>query len=171
MPQPTLQIPTDALKLDVLRYSDNGNSTQSLTFVAGEFFCHGLEDEHRAKKVAGETRIPNGVYEVKFREAESGLTLKYREKHPWFTYHLEVQDVPNFTYVYIHIGNTEKHTDACYLVGNTTNNNQVNTAFLGKSTAAYKRLYTRVSAHLNAGKRVFIEYKTIDANGLVGGAA
>ncbi len=162
-----LDIPHDALKLDVLRYSDNGHSTLSLAFVDGGFFCHGLEDEYRAQKVAGETRIPNGLYEVKFREVESPLTLKYRDKHPWFTYHLEVQDVPNFSYVYIHIGNTEKHTDACYLVGNQVNNNQVNNAFLGKYTAAYKRLYHRLSQHLHAGKQVFIEYKTLAADGIV----
>ena len=167
MPLTPKDITHNALKLEVLRYSDNGDSTLSLLFVDGVFFCHGLEDEHRAQKVAGETRIPNGLYEVKFREAESGLTLKYRAKHPWFTYHLEVQDVPNFTYVYIHIGNTEKHTDACYLVGNEANNNQVNKAFLGKSTAAYKRLYKRVSGHLDAGKQVCIEYKTIGADGCI----
>ena len=159
--------PNHELKISALRYSDSGSSTQSLTFVDGAFFCHGLEDGAREVKVAGATCIPQGLYEVKFREVDSPLTLTYREKFDWFTYHLEIQDVPNFSYVYIHIGNTEKNTDGCYLVGHTINTNQVASGFLGNSADAYERLYKRVSDHLTEGGRVYIELYTGGPGGYV----
>jgi len=150
-----------AMKLLVLRYSDNGNSTAGLLLINGTFFCYTLEDEHRDKKVAGETRIPDGVYELKYRNVESPLTLKYREKFDWFKYHLHVQDVLGFTNIYIHIGNRELNTDGCLLVGNTINNNQREKGFLASSTAAYQTLYDVVGAALDAGEPVAIEYASI----------
>jgi len=36
--------------------------------VDGQFVCFGLEDEYREDKVAGETRIPSGTYQVALRK-------------------------------------------------------------------------------------------------------
>lgn len=115
-----------------------------------------LEDQAQLKKVHGETRIPQGTYEIKLREVLSGLTKKYRAKYDWFTWHLELQDVPEFDYVYIHIGNNDDHTDACILVGNTCDLTAGKNGFIGESTDAFKDFYLTVRPKLEAGERVFI---------------
>ena len=59
------------MKLDVLRFSSEKDSTNGLLFdVTGKrkFLCYTLEDEYRTKKVMQETRIPAGEYEIKYRK-------------------------------------------------------------------------------------------------------
>jgi len=118
-----------------------------------------LEDQKQHKKVKGETRISSGTYEVKFRKELSELTKKYRNRFDWFTWHLELQNVPNFDYIYIHIGNTDKHTNGCILVGHTCDLTASENGFIGESTNAYKELYLRISHEFTKGERVFIEIK------------
>ena len=64
-----------------------------MLFVNNEFECFTLEDERRAEKAKGETRIPEGVYNIVKRKVDSPLTLKYREKYDFFDYHLMLEDV------------------------------------------------------------------------------
>ena len=146
------------MKLDVLRYKDDGNTTLGLLFVDGVFECYTLEDEERDIKIKGETRIPEGTYKLDFRRELSGLTEKYRRKYDWFDFHLHVKDVPNFKYVYIHIGNTEKNTDGCLLLGSTVDKDSM---FQGRSTDAYKTLYQKVGVAINKGEPINITYKTL----------
>jgi hypothetical protein len=77
------------MELITQRYSDGGDSTLGLLFIDGQFNGYTLEDEHRDVKVADETRIPAGRYEIKFREAAaSKMNQRYQSKYPWFTWHL-----------------------------------------------------------------------------------
>lgn len=145
--------------IDLLRYNDNGESTLGLFFINKKFQCYTLEDEQRTEKVAGDTRIDAGIYEVKFREVMSPKTIEYRKKYPWFTWHLEVTGVPKFDYVYIHIGNKDDHTDACVLVADTANNNSLSDGFIGSSAPAYERIYKIITPALKANERVFIHIK------------
>ena len=87
------------------------------------------------------------------------MTERYRAKYPWFTWHIEIMNVPEFENVYVHIGNTEKDTDACVLLGDTANNNVVGDGFVGGSTEAFKRWYLQVTAHLEAGGESFIDIR------------
>lgn len=118
----------------------------------GQWICHTLEDEKRKVKIKGETAIPAGVYEIKLRPlGESRLDEKYAERFDFYKGQLWLQDVPNFTYIYIHCGNTEKHTDGCPLIGlkrfATT---------IGNSRDAYRKFYPMVIAALDAGEEIFI---------------
>jgi len=150
------------------RYSDNGNDTLGLFFLDGAFFSYALEDEARAAKLAGETRIPAGGYELALRKALSPLTDAYRRRFPdWFTWHVQVLDVPGFENVYIHVGNTEKDTDACILLGDTANNNRIGSGFIGASVGAYERWYKRLVPHLQGGDQARIEIR--DESNLFGG--
>ena len=92
--------------------------TISRLYINGELFCNALEDEDRGlrqdmdletiktKKIAGETAIPSGCYMV---------TLTYS---PRFRKMLPLlNDVPGFSGVRIHSGNTAKDTEGCILVG------------------------------------------------------
>jgi hypothetical protein len=148
------------------RYSDNGDDTLGLMFSGEEYNLslagYTLEDEKRIVKVKGETRIPAGKYELKLRKVDSPLTLKYRNRFHWFTYHIQIMEVPNFNYVYVHIGNNDEDTDACVLIGDSTNNNMIVPGFIAKSSPAYERWYVRHRDHLEAGNQAFIEIRDED---------
>lgn len=158
--------------VDILqRYSDNGESTLGLLLRGGVFNCYTLEDEARVVKVAGETRIPAGRYPLKLRQELTPLTQKYRNRFPWFEWHVEIADVRGFTNVYIHVGNKDDDTDACVLLGDTANNNRVNTGFIGESVPAYERWYKDTLAHLKHGGRAWLQVldefqllRAVDAN-------
>lgn len=144
------------------RYSDNKESTLGLWFMDGKFDGYTLEDEARTVKVSGETRIPAGVYELRLREVMSQMTEKYRAKYPWFTWHIEIMAVPGFQYVYVHIGNIDDDTDACILRGDTTNNNNVSTGFIGQSVPSFERWYKRMQPHLASGGQAYLTIRDED---------
>lgn len=145
------------MELTLQRVNDDGASTIGYLKLDGKFFCYTLEDEARDVKVSGETRIPKGRYEIKKREVLSGMTKRYRSKYDWFDWHLELQDVPGFRYVYLHVGSYENHTDGCILVGDQQQSNAgLLSGAVFKSSQAYKRLYKRVSSALESGDKVFI---------------
>jgi len=149
------------------RYSHNDTDTLGTVFLDGAFFCYSLEDAPSQSKISGKTRIPSGTYEVKFRKVLSGKTKQYRKRYSWFEWHLELQNVPNFKYVYIHIGNDHGDTDGCILVGNTANNNSQEQGFIGSSTPIFNKLYNKVYLALTEGERVYItildeQYERVD---------
>lgn len=144
------------MQINLKRMFTSKESTQGALYINGEPFCFTLEDEFREIKVSGETRIPKGNYKIKYRDAVTPLTEKYRKKHPWFTFHLEIQDVPNFKYIYMHKGNIDNHTEGCILLGDSLNNNQVADGFLGHSTNAFTRFYKLVSKALDDNEDVSI---------------
>jgi len=155
------------MKLEVLRFSSGRDSTSGALFSVVEgvrtFLCYTLEDEYRDNKVYSETRIPAGIYEIRFRTV-GGFHAKYSKRfqdiHKGM---LHVVDVPGFDYILIHCGNTDEHTAGCLLVGDTQNNNMVEEdGFIGRSTAAYKRIYPKIAKALEQGEEVTITY--IDYN-------
>lgn len=150
------------IQLRLTRFFPSAESTLGAMFIDCEPECFTLEDEYREVKVKGETRIPAGTYKVKFNESVTPLTEKYRAKYPWFTFHLEIQDVRNFKNVYIHIGNDDDDSEGCILLGDSLVNNQykvgqVVDGFLGNSTQAFERFYKRVGEHLRQGGEVDIQ--------------
>jgi len=104
------------MKIDVLRYNDNGRATLSIIRVDGLFECYGLEDERREVKIMGKTRIPNGTYTIKLRK-EGKSHEKYAKLFKFHEGMIHVQDVPNFTWILIHKGNTDEDTAGCLLLG------------------------------------------------------
>ncbi len=155
------------MKLKVLRFSSQEDSTSGLLFLEGkkglEFLCYTLEDEARVLKVKGETRVPAGTYKLELR-TEGGFHNKYKKRYGGFHKGmLHVTNVPNFEYILIHTGNTDEHTAVCLLVGDSQeNNNIIKDGFIGKSTNAYKRIYTDISRAIIDGKNVTIEYVDYD---------
>ncbi len=151
------------MEIIVLRISSQEDSTSGLLFEKTDlglnFLCYTLEDERRALKVKGETRIPAGVYEIKFRK-EGGFDNRYKKKfagiHKGM---LEIKNVPFFEYVLIHIGNTDEDTSGCLLLGDIQENNIIiKSGFVGKSTNAYKRVYPLIAKELELKNKVTIEY-------------
>jgi len=136
------------MKLTLQRIHDNGTSTLGIMYLDGEFLCYTLEDTFRAEKVDGKTRIPAGEYVIATREVMSPLTEKYREQYDYFSYHLELQEVPNFQYVYIHIGNWATDTEGCILVG--AGQQLFPERMITHSTQAYKSLYNKIESKAKA---------------------
>lgn len=144
------------MKITVDRVLNDGDSTASEVCVDGVKVCYGLEDEPRAVKIAGETRIPAGTYKVGVRTV-GGFHARYQERFPEFHQGmLHVLDVPGFEYILIHCGNTDEHTAGCLLVGR-----DINTTYeamrLIDSTGAYRKLYPMVIDAALAGD-LEIEY-------------
>ena len=149
------------MKIQVLRFSDNGNSTLGVMLIDNFFACYTLEDEERAEKVKGETRIAEGTYKIGIRDI-GGFHERYKKR--FGSLHrgmLQVLDVPEFDYILLHCGNTEEHTAGCLLLGDTVNNNQTKSGFLGESTTAYKRVYPLIIAALERNEPVTITYQKL----------
>ena len=85
-----------------------------LSFAGKNYFT--CEDIFRSKKIAGETRIPSGTYDIKLR-LEGELVQKYNKKYNWHRGMIWLQNVPDYSFVYIHVGNTFKDTEGCILIG------------------------------------------------------
>jgi len=151
------------VKLTVVRTQFGTDATNGLLFIDGLFECYTLEDQYQAVKVMHETCIPEGTYDIQFRKT-GGFHAKYSERYKNAHYGmLHIQDVPNFTYILIHTGNTDEHTSGCLIVGETQQDLEISKdGFIGSSTNAYKKMYAKVAAQLLQGKKVTIEYTTIN---------
>jgi len=157
------------MRVDLIRYNSTNNYTDSLWLIDGKFQCYGLEDEGRTKKVYAETRIPNGLYDITFRKV-GRFHNKYSTKFGFHKGMLAVSNAPDFKlitpsmefqYILIHIGNTDKDTAGCLLVGQQANADK---NLIGKSTEAYKKLYTKISNALLMGEEVKIYVQTLTPN-------
>ena len=158
------------MKYEVLRISSGKDSTSGMLFEVDNnrrtFLAYTLEDEQRDVKVWGETRIPAGTYKLKLRK-EGGFHTRYLAKYG-DTFHkgmIHVQDVPGFEYILWHTGNTDEHTAGCLILGNTQTNNRIaKDGFIGSSVDAYKFVYPRVAAAIEAGLDVEVTYIDYDGD-------
>ena len=165
------------MELEVIRFSNGTDSTNGILLELNRhasspysegyrckrtFLAYTLEDEQRDEKIYGETRIPNGTYELDLRKT-GGYHAKYSKRFKDIHIGmLHVTNVPGFEYILIHCGNTDEHTAGCLLVGDSQENNQITKdGFIGKSTQACKRIYPRIAEAIDCGERVTITYKTI----------
>jgi hypothetical protein len=148
------------MEIDVIRFNSKEDFTDGLLYINGEFQVYTLEDEDRTVKVFGETRIPNGRYQVKFRNV-GGFHERYLKKYG-ADFHkgmLWVKNVPNFEYILIHVGNDDDDTAGCLLTGMT--NNADNVGFIGNSRGAYEKIYPIIRDTLLRGEDVYINYELI----------
>lgn len=148
------------MKIQLFRYNSDEDHTNGVMLVNGVYECDTLEDEYRKTKKKHETRIPDGEYKIIFRTV-GGFHNRYRDRYGsgWHRGMLWLQDVPNFEYILIHVGNTDEDTSGCILVG-TANANDAN--FIGSSRRAYEKLYPKVRNALLRNEEVTIEVKTWD---------
>ena len=96
------------MKLTLKRNFKGADYTFGKLYIDGHYFCDTLEDTVRPanKKIAGKTAIPAGNYKV-----IKSYSPRFKKILP------EILNVPNFTGVRIHAGNTAKDTDGCILLG------------------------------------------------------
>ncbi|MBL1408072.1 DUF5675 family protein [Sphingobacterium faecale] len=99
-----------------------------------------MEDLVRDVKIKGSTAIPTGSYKLGLN-TYGVMNARYKRKFP--EVHrgmIEIRDVQNFKYVYIHIGNYLSDTEGCLLVGEYFKFYDVDYAVY-ESTKAYRMLY------------------------------
>lgn len=100
------------LHLELKRIAKRDTYTIGKLFVEGEYFCDTLEDTVRvfgadgSGKIPGKTAIPEGLYRIILSRSN-----RFKRLLP------ELVDVPYFSGVRIHAGNTEDDTEGCILVG------------------------------------------------------
>ena len=150
------------MELEILR--DRGKPDASLGVLfevtdTRELLCFTLEDEARAEKVRGETRIPAGRYRILFRN-EGGMTRHYAVRFPR-THRgmLWLQDVPGFKWVYFHIGNTDDDTNGCVLVGETRDEQRME---VYDSGLAYVKIYEPIADAIQRGEQVWVTIEDYD---------
>lgn len=120
-------------------------------YINNVYFCDTLEDKDRSltqsmslaeikqKKVYGETAIPTGNYIIT-------ITYSNRFKKPMPL----INKVPGFDGIRIHVGNTNKDTDGCILVGKNK--------IVGKvldSKITYQKLY-QILSEANNKEKIYI---------------
>ncbi len=136
------------MELKLLRFDSGTNDTLGILFMDGKFAGFTLEDEHREIKVKDETRIPAGTYDIKYT-----YSPKYKKLM------LEVMNVPNFSGIRIHPGNTEQDTSGCILVGNMCRHNPFGDSRIEESRLAYDRIASLIIHALGRKENVTITIK------------
>jgi len=131
-------------------------ATLSKVYVDGKYFCLGLEDSVRDEKIPGSTAIPVGQYNVQLRKI-GGMHARYSSNYPGLHRGMaELMDLPDFKYVYIHIGNYFCDTAGCVLVGDYCKMKDEDYAVYG-STRTYLKLYVLMCKVWGSGGKVTVE--------------
>lgn len=153
--------------LELKRLHDDGDTTLGAMYADGIFQCFIVEDQEQTQKVFGETRIPNGEFDVSLR-AEGGFHNRYSSKFGQSDGMLCIHNAPDwkiivddivFQFVLIHIGNDDGDTAGCLLPNSSFD---TNTMRGGGSTIAYRALYAKVHRALKAGEKVKIRITDIE---------
>ena len=131
------------MNLLLQRQPSDEHRTHGDLFIDGEWECYTLEDVVRPEKIKGETAIPEGNYRI---------TLEHSPRFGPDT--ITVNNVPGFSGVRIHAGNTEADTEGCPLVGQVRAD-----ASILKSRAALDALKPKIAAALQDEGEVWLEVR------------
>lgn len=113
--------------------------------IDGHYFCDTLEDTVRPAgvKIPGRTAIPAGKYQIEITES-----IRFNRLMPI------IKDVPGFSGVRIHSGNTAEDTEGCILVGF----NRVKGKVLD-SRKTFQKLFKILIVAVRGGENLEIEIK------------
>lgn len=136
------------MKLSLCRSKPEQTCTPGDLYVNGVWECYTLEDVIREVpgvpvaewKIHGKTAIPEGVYRV---------TLEDSSRFGPET--ITINNVPGFTSIRMHAGNTDADTDGCPLVGQARGHES-----LLRSRAALEALKPKIRSALYGGGEVTI---------------
>jgi hypothetical protein len=132
------------MKLKLVRDTRTPTATFGKLYVDGRYYCETLEDADvlaaGGDKIPGKTAIPAGTYGVVI-----DWSTRYRKLMP------HVLDVPGFSGVRIHAGNTVDDTDGCILVGFDRRADGI-----GRSRTAADGLMFRLQAEEDRGEVVIL---------------
>jgi hypothetical protein len=125
--------------IEVKRFEFKDTYTVGKMYIDNIYECYTLEDVVRkGAKVNGQTAIPTGTYNLIINHSN-----RFNRDLPL------LENVPNFTGVRIHAGNTSANTEGCILVGTTWSGKD----FIGNSRVAFNKLFEK----LKKAKKVTIK--------------
>lgn len=133
------------MQTKIIRIAEGKQSTLSQLYINDIFQCYLLEDKIREVKIPKQTAIPTGNYTLRLN-TWGGMNAEYRQKFPKLHKGMiEINGLPNFSFVYIHIGNTYRQTAGCPLCG--FNFELVNGDYqVLRSKDAYQMIYPKLLA-------------------------
>lgn len=151
------------MKLQLKRIAKKATYTIGKLYIDGAYFCDTLEDKDRGlasnmsvaeikqKKIPSETAIPTGTYQVTMNVVSP--KFKNSSKYSFCGGKLpRLLDVPGYDGVLIHIGNTDKNSAGCILVGQNKVVGQVI-----NSTDTFRKLYDVLSQANKKSEKISIE--------------
>lgn len=129
------------MKLQLKRKHGTVGFTDGALYVDGVYFCNTLEDQERDKKIPTATAIPRGTYRVIV-----DFSNRFQRYMPLLL------NVPEFSGVRIHSGNTAKDTEGCILVGK-----YLTQGYITKSRDTFQALFQKINSAFRAGDNITIE--------------
>lgn len=150
------------MKLEINTIWESDARTLSEFRMNGLLFCFSLEDGYKDKKIYGETRIPSGIYKVKKRTYGKFFD-RYSKKYG-HKFAIEIVNVPEFSDILIHIGNSPSDTKGCVLVAMGI----AKPVGLGvgpelrSSEAAYLELYSQIERAFERKENINIHIRSND---------
>lgn len=137
------------MELKLNRIFLGSSATIGELLVNDKYLCDTLEDRVRpeGEKVYGETAIPEGTYEVKLTHSP-----RFKKILP------EILNVPNFSGIRIHTGNSSKDTEGCIIVGTWDGEKE---DWVGSSKIAFDKLMSLLEKATNNKEKVTITVKSL----------
>jgi hypothetical protein len=135
-------------KIELKRFYSNDVYTIGGIFIDGVFVCFTIEDAGRVVKVMHKTRIPAGRYRLSLQRS-GRFHDRYKKRFPFHDGMILVNNVPNFTGILIHLGNSSKDTSGCIIPGMS---HVAGLDWVSDSTKAYQLLYIPIKNALLQGK-------------------
>ncbi len=138
------------MRLLLTRFNNSPTYTVGTIFIDGRRHCFALEDAERERpgvpveqwKVPGKTAIPRGEYTVIVNRS-----ARFKRDLPLLL------DVPGFSGVRIHPGNSSADTEGCILVGQSWEGDD----WVGGSRVAFDPLFAKIKAAYTAGEKITLE--------------
>lgn len=132
------------MELTLNRIFLGSSATIGELLVNDKHLCDTLEDRVRpeGEKVYGKTAIPEGTYEVKLTHSP-----RFKKILP------EILNVPNFSGIRIHTGNSSKDTEGCILVGTWDGEKE---DWVGNSRIAFDELMALLEEATNNKEKITI---------------
>lgn len=137
------------MKVEVNRIFKASNYTIGELSVDNNYVCDTLEDKVRVdgEKVYAETAIPTGTYTLVL-----SYSNRFKKVMP------EILNVPNFSGIRIHCGNSSEDTEGCLLVGKWDGKTE---NWISDSKNSYNKLYPLLEEAFNKKENITITIKDI----------
>lgn len=137
------------MELKLNRIFLGSSATIGELLVNDKYLCDTLEDRVRleGEKVYGKTAIPEGTYEMVL-----SYSPRFKKILP------EILNVPNFTGIRIHCGNSSADSSGCILVGTWDGEKE---DWVGNSRIAFDELMSLLEEATNNKEKITITVKSL----------
>ena len=138
------------MEIKLIRESFGDTFTEGKLLIDNVFECYTVEDTDRKMeddltvKVNSKTAIPRGKYEVVL-----SMSNRFQKILP------EVLNVPGFTGIRIHSGNSSVDTEGCIILGSV--NDKLDDDWVGGSKIALTQFMAKLETAKENNEKVYIE--------------